>query len=243
MLKPLLFTAISLFLFSSCNKEEDNEPIQKPISNSSNKIMPLGASRVEGARPVYESYRFDLWKDLKDGGHTFDFIGMQTDESSYPAYMGSNFDLDHEGYAGATSGDLLGGIQSILQFDRPDIVLFSSPGGNDALEGLDYDEAISNINAIIDAIQLANPNVTILIEQMAPAKSSVMTPALSTFFNRLQADVLQIASDQGTSTSKVIAVDMFTGFKDSFLEDDVHYNAAGADFIAQKYYAVLRDEL
>lgn len=243
MIKHLSTLLLASLILLSCNKEDDQDLSQKPVSNSINKIMPLGASRVEGARPEFESYRFELWKDLKDGGHAFDFIGMQTDESSYPAHNGNNFDLDHEGYSGATSGDLLDGMTSILQFSTPDIVLFSSPGGNDALEGMSYSNAVSNINAIIDALQQANPNVTIIIEQMAPAKSPTMTPELSSFLTRIQAEVLQIASAQTTSNSKVIAVDMFTGFNDSHLADDVHYNQAGAAFIAQRYYAVLQNEL
>lgn len=31
-----------------------------------NKIMPLGASRVQGLTPWFESYRYALWKDLID---------------------------------------------------------------------------------------------------------------------------------------------------------------------------------
>ena len=37
-------------------------------STSKNKILPLGASRVEGARPDFESYRYELWKLLEEGG-------------------------------------------------------------------------------------------------------------------------------------------------------------------------------
>lgn len=42
-----------------------------------------------------------------------------------------------------------------------------------------------------------------------------------------------------TSTSQVIAVDMFTGFNDSMLADDVHCNESGAEFIASRYYNIL----
>ncbi|MFK8161108.1 MAG: hypothetical protein AB8H12_01485, partial [Lewinella sp.] len=56
-------------------------------------------------------------------------------------------------------------------------------------------------------------------------------------------DVLTIATDQTTTNSQVIAVDMFTGFNDSHLADEVHYNEAGAEFIAIRYYNVLVDVL
>lgn len=238
----ILLVAISVMPFNACDKDDDTTT--KPQSNSINKILPLGASRVEGARPEYESFRYELWKDLIDGGWTFDFIGTQSDNASYLSYSGNNFDVDHEGRGGWTSGQIFDGLNAWLsETGSPDIVLFSSPGGNDALEGLPYEEAVENINAIIDIIQANNSNVTIIIEQMAPGRSEIMTPELTSFFDQMQQEVLTIASNQSTSTSQVIAVDMFTGFNDSLLADDVHYNEAGAGFIANRYYNVLENIL
>lgn len=126
----------------------------------------------------------------------------------------------------------------------PDIVLFSSPGGNDILNGeASFEEIVANINQIIDIIQESNPNVTIIIEELAPGMSSFMTAQLTADFNAMQQEVRTIASEQTTSTSQVITVDMFTGFDDSFLADDVHYNEAGAQFIAERYYDVLQGVL
>ena len=71
---------------------------------------------------------------------------------------------------------------------------------------------------------------------MAPGRSDIMTPELTDFFDQMQSEVLNIATSQSTSTSLVIAIDMFTGFNDGLLADDVHYNEAGADFIATRYY-------
>lgn len=74
---------------------------------------------------------------------------------------------------------------------------------------------------------------------MAPGRSDIMTPELTSFFEQMQSEVLNIADSQTTATSEVIAVDMFTGFNNSLLADDVHYNEAGAEFIANRYYNVL----
>lgn len=239
----ILVVATSLLLLNACKDDDDNTNSKTP-STSINKILPLGASRVEGARPDFESFRFELWKDLIDGDWDFDYIGTRTDEASYPSYMGRNFDLDHEGGSGGTSGQILSGIAGWLdQTGAPDIVLFSSPGGNDALEGLPYEDAVQNINDIIDILQADNPNVTIFIEQMAPGRSDIMTSQLTDYFEQLQQEVLNIASDQSTTTSQVIAIDMFTGFNDSMLADEVHYNEAGAEFIATRYYNVLQNVL
>jgi len=238
----LLVLGVLLLTFCACNKDDNTN--LNPQSTSINKILPLGASRVEGARPEYESFRYELWKDLIDGGWTFDFIGTQSDNASYPSYNGNGFDVDHEGRGGWTSGQILDGLNAWLnETGTTDIVLFSSPGGNDALEGLPYENTVQNINDIIDIIQAANPNVTIFIEQMAPGRSDIMTPELTSFFNEMHQEVLGIAANQSTSTSQVIAVDMFTGFNDSLLADDVHYNEAGAEFIADRYYNVLENIL
>ena len=240
MTKHFFWAILGSLLFFSCSKEttipiEENNP-----STSINKIMPLGASRVEGARPDFESYRYELWKDLIDGGWTFDFVGTRGDEGVYPEYEGNTFDADHEGRGGWTSGQILEGINDWLNLaSAPDIVLFSSPGGNDALQGLSYADALTNVRAIIATIQTANPNVTIVIEQLAPAHSSTMSPDLSIFLTQMQQDVVSLAVVQTTSTSQVIVVDMFTGFSDSLLADEVHYNEAGASFIANRYYETL----
>ena len=233
---------ILLLTFNACNKDDDTN--LKPQSTSINKILPLGASRVEGARPEFESYRYELWKKLIENDWTFDFIGTQSDESFYPKYSDQNFDTDHEGRSGWTSEQILEGLNGWSnQTGAPDIVLFSSPGGNDILNDQNYNQAVLNINAIIDALQTKNPNVTILIEQAAQGRSDFMTPELTKAFNQMQEDVLAIASNQTTRTSQVIAVDMFTGFTDSLLADDVHYNEDGAEFIAKRYFKVLENVL
>ncbi len=243
-LKIIVKIVILYLLLIGCKKNKETECEEITISHSINKIMPLGASRVEGSNPDFESFRYELWKKLKQNNWTFDFIGTQCDNATYEAVNGGAFDINHEGRGGWTSGQLLDGISEWLgQTGPPDLVLFSSPGGNDLLQGLAYDDAISNVNAIIDCIQTANSEVTILIEQPAPGKSEFMTPSLTASFNQMQQDIPVIASSQTNALSKVIAVDMYTGFNDSYLADDVHYNNLGAAFIANRYYDVLIDLL
>ncbi|NNF35462.1 MAG: hypothetical protein HKN68_15235 [Saprospiraceae bacterium] len=237
--KYFVFILIGILFFTACGEEE------KPINSSEttlNTIMPLGASRVQGNRPAYESYRYEMWKLLLDENWEFDFVGTRKDRASYPSYAGLDFDMDHEGRGGWTSGQILAGIHGWLdETGAPDIVLFSSPGGNDALQNMSYDQALSNVNDIIDVIQDANPNVTIIIEQLAPGQSFIMTEQLTTYFNQMQQDIVTVAAEQSTATSRVLTVDMATGFMDSFLADLVHYNERGARFIAERYYDVLVD--
>ncbi|MCH2199433.1 MAG: hypothetical protein MK081_11695 [Flavobacteriales bacterium] len=126
-LLTLLFSALILV---SCDKDEEvitsNGGQNNTQSTSSNKIMPFGASRVEGARPDYESYRYELWKQLIDGGWEFDFIGNELDDASYPNYNNLSFDGDHQGIGGWTSGQLLDAVSTwITNTGSPDIVLLA----------------------------------------------------------------------------------------------------------------------
>ena len=52
-----------------------------------------------------------------------------------------------------------------------------------------------------------------------------------------------IAQAQTNDDSQVIPVNMFEGFEDRYLADDIHYNDEGAEFIAQRYYEVLQSIL
>ena len=174
---------------------------------------------------------------MVDGAFEFDFVGTNKDLWEYESHKNYCFDNEHEGRSGWTAAQINANIDTWLKsVGDVDIVLFSSPGGNDALGGADFNGIVVNINAIIDKIQAYNPNITIIVEQLAPGKSSFMTDAYKLLFAQMKTVIAQIASSQTTSTSKVIVVDMATGFTDDMLADDIHYNKAGAEFIAERYY-------
>lgn len=239
----ILLTLVA-FGCSSATSDENlkNSPGQ---SDSKNTILPLGASRVEGARPLFESFRYELWKDLRENQWEFDFMGSQTDPASYPAIHNDSFDRDHEGHSGWTSDEIVAGLPSWLeQVGAPQIVLFSSPGGNDMLQGLPYDDAASNIYSVIEQLRVANPNVVILIEKMAPGRAELFESGeLANYYEQLHTLVDTIVSEQSTESSPIIPVDMYSDFREDYLADDVHYNEEGADFIASRYYEVLVDVL
>jgi hypothetical protein len=226
------------FTISSCTSDDDKVISGECSPNEKGtKIMPLGASRVQGFPGVFESYRYELWKDLIDGGFEFDFVGNNEDLWQYASYKNYCFDNEHEGRGGWTAANINENIESWLTaVGDVDIVLFSSPGGNDALSGADFDGIVLNINTIIDKIQAHNSNMTIIIEQLAPGKTSFMTEEYTLLFAQMKTVITQIASSKTTATSEVVVVDMATGFTDDMLADDIHYNQAGAAFIAERYY-------
>jgi hypothetical protein len=89
-------------------------------------------------------------------------------------------------------------------------VLFSLPGENDALLNLPYNEVLININRNINTLQNLNPNITIIIEKLKSAKSSIMTEVLTNYLEQLQTDITIITTEKTNEFSKVITADMYT---------------------------------
>lgn len=191
----------------------------------------------------YESYRYELWKNLIDNNYNFDFIGREKDYGTYPLYAGLEFDNDHEGSGGFESEDVLANIDEILTtIASPDIVLLSI-GGNDLLDGGNPpSEPIANIVELVGKLQTHNSNITIFLERIAPANNETMTSSLTNKLNDFNSQIVSIANSLTTNTSKVIALDMNTNFNESYLADDVHYNELGAKFIADIYFNGIQSE-
>ncbi|MFL2585820.1 MAG: GDSL-type esterase/lipase family protein [Parvicellaceae bacterium] len=220
-LNLLFFTLLFSLLISSCKKNRDT-------------------SEEDDS---YESYRYELWKNLIDYNYNFDFVGRQTDNGTYAEYSGQVFDYDHEGAGGYQSEDVLDNIDEVLSsISNPDIVLLSI-GGNDLLDGGNPpSEPISNISLLIDKLQIHNSNITIFLEQIAPANNSTMTSSLTANITDFNSQIATLSANKTTSTSKVIALDMNSDFSESFLADDVHYNELGAKFIADIYFTGIQAE-
>jgi lysophospholipase L1-like esterase len=231
-MKKLIIVALAFLVCISCEKNNQSK-------TASNKILPLGASRVQGDPPNYHSYRYKLWKKLVENGWSVDFVGSQIDPKSYALVDNEEFDPNHEGHIGYTSGQILEELDDwMATVDTPNIVLFSSPGGNDALDFLPYEDAVDNIVAIVQKLQVYNPNVTVVIEEMAPGNAIAML-VLGDYFTRIQNDMDSLINYLNTPTSNVVSIDMATGFDDDLLADPVHYNQQGASFISARYYDLL----
>ena len=212
-----------------------------PTSENTISILPLGDSRVEGARPNFESYRFELWKNLIANNWSIDFVGTRVDEGNYNRFIGQDFDRDHEGTGGATTDDILATLERI-RTDNPPAVVLLGIGGNDLTDGQQtVERTIGNINRIIDDLQSRNPNVTIFLEQIAPGHSSFMTNIFIQTLRQFNARIAALSQEQTTNTSEIIIVNMEEGWSDEYLADEVHYNEKGAKIIADKYFAAFNE--
>ena len=191
----------------------------------------------KGDEDGYESYRYELWKKFISNNYTIDFVGMQYDDGNYPDFNGFSFDRDHEGIGGIETEGVLDNIDEVLQQVNDFNVVLLCIGGNDLLNGIDDPQtAIDNIHLIIDAIQNTHPDVTIFIEKIAPGNNEIMTPEFQLKLDEFNQLIAALATIQTNANSNVITVDMYTGFTENLLADDVHYNQDGALFIAERYF-------
>lgn len=212
-LKTILYCLIFSVLFFNCKKNKEDE------------------------NNFFESYRYELWKNLIDNNYNFDFLGTINDNGSYADYNGKSFDINHEGIGGFESEDVLDNINEVLlNIDTPDVILLSI-GGNDLLDGGNPpSEPISNITQLINELQNYNHDITIFLEKIAPASSTIMTNQLTQTINDFNSQIVTLANSSTNNNSNVIALDMYSDFVESYLADDVHYNELGAKFIADIYF-------
>ncbi|MEW7291854.1 GDSL-type esterase/lipase family protein [Aquimarina sp. 2304DJ70-9] len=225
----------------SCSNDDTivTEPIPTQIIGEGVKILPLGDSRVQGSSPVFESYRYELWKNLVANNWAFDFSGPLIDGISNPKFMNKEFDTNHAGVGGFKTEDILINIHQIIEdAGVPDVVLLGI-GTNDLFKGVSVKNAIINVNRIINILQKHNKNVTIFIEQIAPGRSDFMTPQSTLAFNLFNRQIKKTAQLQTTDSSRVVAINMTKGWDDRFMADIVHYNETGAKVVADRYYKAI----
>ena len=239
-----LTVVLFIFIFISCSEEVDEDTgIEDAPPAYEVNILPLGDSRVQGNRPNHESYRFELWKNFIGNDWTVDFLGPNIDDSEYPQFLGLDFDKNHAGVGGYTTRLILTDLENTLaNVETPDIILLGI-GGVDLIRDNSYEAAILNIHEIINILQEHNPDITIFIEQIAPAKSDIYTDEDLILFNGFNDNIMTVAQERSTADSNVISIDMTEGWNDILLADDIHYNALGAKFVADKYFEAIDEQM
>lgn len=231
---------LAFLLLTAC-RERPVEPtcIDPSPTAQTIEILPLGDSRVEGARPSFESYRYALWKLLLAGEWAVDFIGNEIDLAEYPQVGTRCFDQNHQGEGGAYTTTILDMLTNETFSPLPEVVLLGI-GGNDVLDEVrTVPEVVENLGLIIDELRSLNPAVIILLEQIAPARSDLMTEALKDLLDAYRGQIEDLVTDKNTLDAPIYLVDMGSDWSDTYMADAVHYNESGAQEVAQRYYDVL----
>ena len=195
------------------------------------------------------SYRFWFWEKIDSAGLNATMVGYHTKYFDQWAnvsvqksrYTGHTFVNNHEAYYGIKSDGFIAGgwngdglncpnFDTRLTGYTPDVALIhigtNDPDSTAAL----IDATENNIKSIITKLRAKNPNVTVLLAK------------LMTGWKGINARVDGIVTAMNTASSRVVAVDMATGFINNtalagtMTFDWVHPNAIGQKFMAQRWY-------
>ena len=204
-------------------------------------IMPIGDSITQGASG-WRTYRCALDGKLRDAGVVFDFVGGLSSPNGGGSYSCS-FDQDHEGRWGQRVDEVSGAVTASVQARQPDVALIHL-GTNDILQGQGAAGTAAELQSLIQGLQGASPDITILVAQIIPcdpvggggsgfgSKCTSDLPALN--------DTIAGFGSLSTAQSSVIVVDMETGFGLGNLRDHVHPTDAGDEIIATRWMAALQ---
>ena len=201
---------------------------------SSIKILCIGYSITQGGNLKEEyTYRLPLFRLIQQKGVRVDFIGARksglNESFSWPA----DFDLDHEGFYGATTS----AVNQALKVDlpalpAPDIAIIDL-GAND--EGKNAEVAVVKpLTEIIFQLRARNPRIKILIVQI---------PGIFKNFG-IHFQTWRMARNLGQTTSPVVTIPLYWGWdteSDTF--DRAHPNVKGQQKMAAAIFAVLESML
>lgn len=236
----LLFAVFWVLPSGLAFAEKTIHQLDKPL-----RIMPLGDSITQSTKAV-RSYRYWLWKTLEPE-MALDFVGSKSDfftpfwPDAFSIYslLGvsepDDFDQDHEGHWGWTSGSVLEEFEGWFSQSRPDLILIHL-GTNDMgyLDG--PARAERNVRKIIQTAARINSSVRVLLAQLIPARGG--ESKISRFNDKL----VTLAHDLQKKQIDVQVVDLNTGFDlETMTYDGLHPNEQGAKWMADKWAKAIRE--
>jgi len=166
--------------------------------------------------------------------------GYQLDmELAFPALiqkrvdsLGYNYRCINAGLSGETSAGGKGRINWVLR-TIPDI-FFLELGANDGLRGLPLEETPKNLQAIIDEVKAANPEVKIVVAGM------MVPPNLGKDYTDQFFNIFPKLALKNNATLIPFLLDGVAGFPSLNLDDGIHPNAEGHAIVAETVWNELR---
>lgn len=194
------------------------------------RVLPLGASITHGGE--YGSYRAPLWELLTADGIPIDFVGSQSDG---PADLP---DRDHEGHPGWRITEIAERAAGWVEEHDPDVVLLHV-GTNDLIQGATAREAAGDMDALLDTLTTADPELTVVLATLIPLHEG------NAEWRRTNAAFADLATRRAAAGDRVMLADMARGGPSPGEEipDGIHPNAAGFAAMAQVWHPVVVDAL
>jgi lysophospholipase L1-like esterase len=196
-----------------------------------------------------------LWKELSDNGYpAFDFVGSRLSADSCSP---TDYDKNHEGHSGYRVSDLLSptsqhtdpggdpytGSSADLAswFDgRPADIVLMLFGSNDFLSTTHSAADVQNAySAILAKLRSVNARVTLLVGLLPPMDPDQCDTSCASRRSDLNSAMPGWAASASTADSRVVVVDLSTGFDLANTTDGIKPNDAGAQFLAERWFSAL----
>jgi lysophospholipase L1-like esterase len=222
-----------------------------PTDGSPCKILPLGDSITWGFGDEQQGgYRGPLFKLAVEAQQKITFTGSLTNGPDM--VLGQAFPKRNEGHQAwtiATANQWSGGTAGIAglipspAFDdssggTPHIILMMI-GTNDITANSPAQTMASHLGALVDKITNAAPNALLVVAKITPV------PASTDRVNQYNSAIEDIVEDRAKNGKHVELGDMNTGFNNGtmLLNDNLHPNRAGYEFMASRWYEVIGSRL
>ena len=212
------------------------------------KIVPLGDSITQGVGndypdPTgYDTYRRRLYQMLTKAGYKVDFVGSMNKTWECSDHANDDFDPDHEGHFAWSTDQIINGVnwkcrgngnlRRWLKAYTPDMALVHL-GTNDMFLNQSVDSTLNELEKVILTLRKDNPKIVVFLAKVLPTKDQAKNKRIMA----LNAKMDQVSTKTDRPDSRVILVDLYTGFdvdKDFF--DGVHPNLVGEEMMAQRWF-------
>jgi acyl-CoA thioesterase-1 len=152
--------------------------------------------------------------------------------------LGLEYNVVNAGLSGETSASGTNRIDWVLN-TNPDVFVLEL-GGNDGLRGLPLSETYKNLQAIIDAVKAANPEVILVIAGMQ------VPPNLGQEYTQTFRDLYPKLAESNDAFLIPFLLEGVAGDPALNLDDGIHPTAEGHQIIAQtvweKIYPLIKKE-
>lgn len=207
-----------------------------PTNGDACKILPLGDSITYGMQSSDKGgYRSPLFKKVVAANQKVTFTGSQADGPS--TVSGVTFPKNHEGHSGWTIDQIAGLVPSPAMNTIPNIVLLMA-GTNDVYAASGQSTMQDRLGTLIDKVTSAAPNALLVVATLTPLSNASWQTTLNTYNGKIPA----VVQAKVTAGKHVILVDM-SKMPTSQLSDGVHPNDAGYAYMADVWYAAIKDVL
>lgn len=202
-----------------------------PTTGEPCKILPFGDSITEG---IYSpgAWRVPLFEKAVADGKSITFVGSRSNGPSQVA--GQPFPRNHQATSGITIGNIHRSVPSPALDDDPHIVLIHI-GTNDMT--FSSRTASTDLESLLDDIIEGAPDALLVVAQITPRSSG------NTATEAFNATIPGIVEERAAAGAHITMVDMYTGFMGSMLQDSVHPNDRGNEFMADIFYEAIAELL